>query len=90
MKLKRCPFCGSKAYEKYRDIVNCSNGDCFIQYTDFDIKGWNTRAIDPRLKKAVKKMRKFSFSNRSDEYERAQQDGVDYAVRILEDAGLVD
>ena len=51
--LKPCPFCGGEAYEKYRDVVNCKNDNCFIQYTDFDIEGWNTRAIDPRLKKTV-------------------------------------
>jgi len=56
--LKPCPFCGGEAYEKYRDVVNCKNDNCFIQYTDFDIEGWNTRAIDPRLRGAVEEMQK--------------------------------
>ena len=51
---------------------------------------YELHTLRQNLKQAVKKMRKFSFGICEDEWERAQQDGVDYAVRILDDFGLLD
>ena len=57
--LKPCPFCGSEA--DYADvpesIPTCTNKDCKMSFgLKMSGEQWNTRAIEPRLKEAVKEI----------------------------------
>jgi len=59
--LKPCPFCGSEA--DYADvpesIPTCTNKDCKMSFgLKMSGEQWNTRAIEPRLKEAVKEIEK--------------------------------
>lgn len=58
-KLKSCPFCGSEAKEVWNIAGHrayCSNKNCFMTAGNMSIEIWNTRAPDPRLKKAVEEI----------------------------------
>ena len=41
------------------------------------------------IKQAVEEIEKFAFGKTDDEYERAQQDGADHAIRVLDKCGLL-
>lgn len=51
-KLKRCPFCGSKACDAGGtvqsiaiSVVRCSNADCLASFKSVDAEVWNTRSM---------------------------------------------
>ena len=58
-KLKPCPFCGREAeYHNgaIKDACLCPNRKCLLFARIFDVKLWNTRAIEDKLVEALEKL----------------------------------
>lgn len=49
--LKKCPFCGQKARERYTqvDLFSCSNINCELCHVVFSADEWNTRPLEDLL-----------------------------------------
>ena len=87
MKLKPCPFCGSKVKHLAKfDVVYCSNVECGLNYENgggYTVEYWNTRPVEDKQAEQNKRLKEAVRSIHS-ALEWSYDDDSKRALRIAE------
>ena len=80
MKLKPCPFCGSKVKHLTKfDVVYCSNVECGLHYENgggYTREYWNTRPIEDQQAEQNQRLKELLFAC-YDDVSQAMQAKID-------------